>query len=117
MDWLVPLAACVAIVGVLAAMLLPALSGAKRKAMSGSAQTDQLSSMEFQKKLSEDIGSIAPAVVTTARTPQSEFGLAPVATPSATVAPAPIVLPPKQEDAGVQPGQTVALSGNARVAP
>ena len=157
MDWLVPMAACVAIVGVLAAMLLPSLSGAKRKEMrkgywgdkmagahsssQGQIVQNQAAALDYAiatpstpttvtttrgrqgefehitpdvpKGESRSAGGVrvpAPARETVASTPGFQAVFAPAATPSTAATPAPIVLPPKQEDAGVQPGQTVADS-------
>ncbi len=165
MDWLVPMAACVAIVGVLAAMLLPSLAGAKRKAMYGAPQETEIGggvslSSEQLKMVQNQAASVdytkvpvapstftvmfgkqgevgpaptgvpkgegrsvrgarvpAPASETVASTPGFQAVFAPAATPPITATPAPIVLPPKQEDAGVQPGQTVADSFNANRVP
>ncbi|HWC60739.1 MAG TPA: von Willebrand factor type A domain-containing protein, partial [Verrucomicrobiae bacterium] len=140
MDWLVPLAACVAIVGVLAVMLLPSLAGTKRRARVGRPQTDQLASMDYTKapsapntltitrgrqgeyenlsdglrgerQLREGVRTPSPANETVASTPGFQFGLVPTEVAPASVKRAPIVLPPGQEgDVGKVPGQTMADS-------
>ena len=84
MDWLVPLAACVAIVGVLAAMLLPSLAGTKRRARVGRPQTDQLASMDYTKAPS------APNTLTITRGRQGEYLATNAAVASRSLAGGPI---------------------------
>jgi len=130
MDWLVPMAACVAIAGVMAALLLPALSSAKRRAQnyktygegrySGAPKEAQNRSIDWEHTTTV---FSAPTTATTPRAPQKpavgpvdsapklQFVLAPAETPPASGKQMPIVLPPKQEAAGptVVAGQKVLI--------
>src|SRR6185437_3885611 len=130
MDWLVPMAACVAIAGVMAALLLPALSSAKRRAQnyktygegrySGAPKEAQNRSIDWEHTTTV---FSAPTTATTPPAPQKptvepvdsapklQFVLAPAETPPASGKQMPIVLPPKQEAAGptVVAGQKVLI--------